>query len=110
MSPKMASTKVPITISYNKPGTQPPVYVAGSYSEPQWQPEEMEAAADEQGNYIFKKEFHVKPGCISQYKFRLGPGDWWVLDEETDTGMACSRTERTKRLSYHSYRRCRKPQ
>jgi len=28
---------------------------------------------------------NVQPGAY-EYKFRLGPGDWWVLDETADVG------------------------
>lgn len=38
----------------------------------------------EDGELEFKHEFEAEPGEY-QYKFRLGPGDWWVLDETKPT-------------------------
>ncbi|KAF2836656.1 hypothetical protein M501DRAFT_986943 [Patellaria atrata CBS 101060] len=76
-----------VTLSFTNPGTQPPVYVATSLSSPPW--EVLEMAVEEQrmhnGDLIFTRTFHdVKDGDY-QYKFRLGPGDWWVLDEKAET-------------------------
>ncbi|KAH8894807.1 hypothetical protein GQ53DRAFT_63173 [Thozetella sp. PMI_491] len=77
----MASPKIPVIITYQKPGTQPPLFVAGTFSDPQWEPIQMEFATDDDGEHIFKKEVAVAPGAQIQYKFRVGTGDWWVLDE-----------------------------
>jgi hypothetical protein len=35
----------------------------------------------------FTKEVSVQEGRQYQYKFRLGEGEWWVLNEEAPTGM-----------------------
>ncbi|RDW59531.1 hypothetical protein BP6252_12618 [Coleophoma cylindrospora] len=75
----MASFKV----KFAHPGTQPPVYVAGSFS--QWQPQEMQYTTNENNEHEFYKEVKAEPGKEYQYKFRLGPGDWWVLDETAPT-------------------------
>lgn len=76
--------KQDVKITFSKPGTQPPVYVTTSLSEPQWQPVEMHNTQKEEGEYEFWHEFEAEPGEY-QYKFRLGPGDWWVLDEKSQT-------------------------
>ncbi|KAL8387887.1 hypothetical protein RB595_009603 [Gaeumannomyces hyphopodioides] len=81
----MAASKVPVTITFRRPGTSPPVFVAGSFSEPQWQPQEMTYSSDGQGEYEFKAEFLAAPGSSIQYKFRVGHGDWWLLDEKADS-------------------------
>lgn len=39
----------------------------------------------EDGEQHFWQEFDLEEGEY-QYKFRLGPGDWWVLDETTPIG------------------------
>lgn len=81
-----ATNKVPVTITFRRPGTQPPVFVAGSFSEPQWEPQEMTACALEgQDEYEFKAEIFAAPGSSIQYKFRLGHGDWWLLDEKAES-------------------------
>jgi hypothetical protein len=82
----MVNKKVLVTVEYSKPGTQPPVYLAGSFSEPGWHPEEMEYTT-EGLEHQFHKELLVEEGGNFQYKFRIGPGDWWVLNEDSPTGM-----------------------
>jgi hypothetical protein len=81
----MASTQASAVITYHKPGTQPPLYVAGTFSNPPWQPHEMDRTAREDGEYDFKKEVRGAPGSKIQYKFRIGDGNWWVLQEDHPT-------------------------
>ncbi|KAK4123742.1 hypothetical protein N657DRAFT_680884 [Parathielavia appendiculata] len=81
----MTSTQIPVVITYHKPGTQPPIYVAGTFSNPPWQPYEMERTRRDDGNYDFTKEIRAEPGSKIQYKFRVGNGDWWVLKDDAPT-------------------------
>ncbi|KAK8095864.1 hypothetical protein PG999_013886 [Apiospora kogelbergensis] len=81
----MASKKVPVTITYRKPGTNPPVFVSGTFSDPPWKPQEMPCKVDDDGNHIFHLETTVPEGSKVEYKFRLGPGEWWVVDETAGT-------------------------
>lgn len=81
-----------VTVTYTHPGTQPPIYVAGSFTTPPWEPHELHhtATKNEGGGiqdreYEFHKEFEVKEGRW-QYKLRAGLGDWWMLDERAATG------------------------
>ncbi|KIW15608.1 hypothetical protein PV08_05656 [Exophiala spinifera] len=73
---------VSTTITFNKADVQAPVYVAGAFSE--WSPVEMACEKLENGQNKFTHTVEVQPGKY-QYKFRLGPGDWWALDESTPT-------------------------
>lgn len=82
----MAMSKVPFTINYKKHGTLPPIYVAGSFSEPEWQPQEMEHSIDENGEHNFTAQVMVEPEKEYQFKFRAGSTDWWFLDEEHTIG------------------------
>ncbi|PVH80081.1 hypothetical protein DL98DRAFT_515767 [Cadophora sp. DSE1049] len=82
----MASKTVSISVKYSKPGTQPPIYLAGSFSDPAWQPQEMQYTTDENNEHEFFKEVNVEQGKEYQYKFRIGPGDWWILNEDSPTG------------------------
>jgi hypothetical protein len=82
MAPKMVS----VTVKYSKPGTQPPIYLAGSFSDPEWQPQEMQHTTKEENEYEFTKEVEVEEGKEYQYKFRIGSGEWWVLNEDSPTG------------------------
>lgn len=77
------------TITYRKPGTKPPVFLAGSFSEPQWVPREMEYTQDPDGEYKYTSEIHAMPGHDYQFKFRVGEGDSWVLDENSPVGRFC---------------------
>lgn len=81
----MASTKVSAAITYEKPGTQPPMYVAGTFSDPPWEAHEMEYDTDDKGEHIFSQKVEGEPGSKIQYKFRVGPGNWWVLHEGMPT-------------------------
>ncbi|KAI0024763.1 hypothetical protein F4780DRAFT_768715 [Xylariomycetidae sp. FL0641] len=80
----MASRKVSATLTYHQPGTNPPVYVAGSFSDPPWQPLEMECTRNDEGEDLFTKEIMVDAGSEIQYKYRIGP-DWWTLDPNAET-------------------------
>ncbi|OTA60415.1 hypothetical protein K449DRAFT_396345 [Hypoxylon sp. EC38] len=83
----MPRQKFPITLKYQKKGTTPPLYVAGSFSDPPWQPQEMDVSIDQHGDYIFTKRVLVDHGSEIQYKFRIGSGNWWVFDDCADTVM-----------------------
>ncbi|KAJ8603332.1 hypothetical protein MRB53_042185 [Persea americana] len=69
-----------MSIEYSAVNLQPPVFVTTSLSSPPWEIIEMEAINHPEGQYLFKAEFDAMEGEY-QYKFRLGPGDWWVCDE-----------------------------
>jgi len=77
------SNKTSVVIEYSKPGAEPPIYVAGSFSS--WQPQEMEFTDDAEHGRKFTKKLEVEEGKEYQYKFRLGHGDWWELDESGPT-------------------------
>ncbi|KAF2214005.1 hypothetical protein CERZMDRAFT_110976 [Cercospora zeae-maydis SCOH1-5] len=89
VTPGALAMTIPVTVEYSSPGLQPPVYIATSLSDPQWEPIEMEGTKDNGGEYKFSKSFNAQEGEY-QYKLRLGPGDWWVCDEhqpQVDDGM-----------------------
>ncbi|KAL8802046.1 MAG: hypothetical protein Q9182_004059 [Xanthomendoza sp. 2 TL-2023] len=71
----MEPATYPVKISFAAPGTRPPVYVAGSFTLPEWIPHEMfaepaEPAVDQQTDYVFHRSFDIPEGQF-QYKFRL---------------------------------------
>ncbi|KAE8454152.1 hypothetical protein EG329_005077 [Mollisiaceae sp. DMI_Dod_QoI] len=74
-----------VTVKYSKPGTQPPIFLAGSFSDPAWHPQEMEYTTDKNNEHEFYKKVQVEGGKEYQYKFRLGLGDWWTLNEDSPT-------------------------
>jgi hypothetical protein len=52
-----------------------------------------EAKAD--GELEFTKEVSVQEGKQYQYKFRVGDGEWWVLNEQAPIGR-CFSIRRTR--------------
>lgn len=82
----MPTTKVPVTVSYRKRGLAPPVSVAGSFSDPQWEPQEMSCVTDESGEHHFTIQIPVEPGKEYYYKFQVGNDDDWVLDDHATVG------------------------
>ena len=79
---------VSTTIAFEKDNVQPPVFVAGAFTG--WQPIEMTCKATKTNGLaknVFAYQAELEPG-VYQYKFRLGSGDWWVLDESSPTGRA----------------------
>lgn len=87
------SRKQKVTITFEAPGTQPPVFLCGDFTSPSWAPHELNpeetAMIGDWVEYRFSKDFEAPEGRW-QYKFRLGTGDWWVCDEKTETGkLSC---------------------
>lgn len=72
-----------VSIDFASPGLQPPVYIFTSLSQPQWEGVEMFPVKQMDGEFTFVRNFDVDEGEY-QYKFRLGPGDWWVCDEKRE--------------------------
>ena len=88
----MAST----TISFEKENVEPPVFIAGSFTD--WKPTEMASqtrVSEGSAQHVFTYNAVIQPGHY-QYKFRLGPGDWWVLDDSAPTGMIGRKMRRDK--------------
>ncbi|KAI0426013.1 hypothetical protein F5Y09DRAFT_334489 [Xylaria sp. FL1042] len=78
-------SKVPVTFAFHRKGVHPPLFITGSFSNPPWQPLEMDAFIDQHGDYIFTKRAIVDECSEIQYKFRHASGDWWALDPDADT-------------------------
>ena len=77
-----------VTLTFERHDLQPPVFVAGSFTQPPWQPIQMELSVSKQegGEAIaFSKTFDIPEGQW-EYKFKLGVGDWWVCDERAKIG------------------------
>lgn len=76
---------VPVTITYRKPGVRPPVFLAGSFSDPAWVPREMRWQPDVDGDGLFVAEVEVDSDRDYQYKFKIGHGNDWDLDNRFPT-------------------------
>lgn len=84
----MAESKVPFIINYRKTGTSPPIFIAGTFSDPAWHPTEMDHGIDGDGEHTFKAQVLVEPGKDYQFKIRIGEGDWWILSDNYATGLS----------------------
>ncbi|KAI4161101.1 MAG: hypothetical protein LQ342_005138 [Letrouitia transgressa] len=79
-----------VNIRFTSAGARPPIYIAGSFTSPEWVPQEMDYHLDAESrefepSYIFFKSFDLLPGRYF-YKLRLGDGDWWVCDDRMEIG------------------------
>jgi len=81
-----------VKVTYSNAGLQPPVYIAGSLGDNPWEPLEMHFTKSQDGEHEFWQEFDVEEGEY-QYKFRLGSGDWWALDESKPIGRSSRLTD-----------------
>ncbi|PNY26612.1 Uncharacterized protein TCAP_03464 [Tolypocladium capitatum] len=70
-----------VTLSFRRPGVQPPVFVAGSFSDPAWQPRQMHCLEDGTGENHFTAQVSVHAGREYRFKFKVGESNDWVLDE-----------------------------
>lgn len=86
----MTGSKVPFNITYRKTGTSPPIYIAGSFSDPEWQLQEMDHSIDGDGEHTFKAQLMVEPEKEYQFKLRIGEGDWWILTDNYPTATDAS--------------------
>lgn len=76
-----------VTLTFPKDDVTPPVYIAGSFSN--WQPIEMhheQVGPTETARHRHTKRLDLLPGS-HQYKYRLGSGNWWMVDESVVTSM-----------------------
>jgi hypothetical protein len=76
-----------VTIKY-RGSAQLPVYVAGEFTDPPWQPLPMDVAESHAGTDItFTKSIAIPVGHW-QYKFRIGEeGDHWECNPEVEIGI-----------------------
>lgn len=74
-----------VKISYKSAVIQPPLFIAGTFSNPPWTPQEMEHSKMANGEQMFTTTIKGSPGSTVQYKFRVGTGDWWILNESAPT-------------------------
>ena len=97
------------TVTYTSPGTIPPVFLAGSFTEPPWTAQRMECTQRADGEYVFTRRIHIAPGREYQFKFRKGDHDW-VLDEDsrivTDSlgnrnNVLCVDSKSTPKTTHH---------
>ena len=89
-SPSPQASSRTLTIEFSKPEVVAPVFVAGTFTA--WTPIEMqlkppaESSSEKPAALRFFKTFDNVSEGEQQYKFRLGNGDSWALDEKTKIG------------------------
>ncbi|KAG6011536.1 hypothetical protein E4U43_008250 [Claviceps pusilla] len=77
----MPASNTTVTVNYRKRGLSPPVFVAGTFTEPAWESQEMHSLTDESGEHHFTIQVPVEPGKEYQYHFRASGQDDWFVDE-----------------------------
>lgn len=85
-------TKHPVSITIRRPSDSP-VYVAGTFSDPPWEPFELTAKPLDSGNasvaqkseYLFSRDFELPEGQY-QYRFREGKDGEWFFDNGAEHG------------------------
>lgn len=80
------TSKTPFTVTYKKPGTSPPIFIAGSFSDPPWELHEMDCTTNQDGEHTFQSKLMLEPDQDYQFKLRIGHDNWWVLAENYPTG------------------------
>ncbi|KAK5990224.1 hypothetical protein PT974_08490 [Cladobotryum mycophilum] len=86
-----AAVKVPYTIIYRNSEAQSPVFLAGTFTNPEWLLQEMEPSLDDHGQHVFKATVFVEPEKDYQFRFKMGHQEAWIIDEskpitEDDSG------------------------
>ena len=80
--------KQAVQIVYPYPEAEPPIFVAGDFTDPPWDPHELNYEKTSTGESRFSRSFNITDGEW-QYKFRLGSNsseEQWICDNNTETG------------------------
>lgn len=94
----MAQSQSPresVTLAIRRPSDDPAVFLAGSFSDPKWEPLELSVkpidVQDDEGltstEYLFSREIEVPAGQY-QYRFREGASGPWFHDESVKSGTS----------------------
>ncbi|OJJ41965.1 hypothetical protein ASPZODRAFT_78173 [Penicilliopsis zonata CBS 506.65] len=78
----------PVTISIRRPTDTPAVFVAGSFSEPQWELLELtpsKAEAEDDAEFVFSRQLELPAGTY-HFRFREGPEGTWFHDKTIPNG------------------------
>ncbi|OAA33789.1 hypothetical protein AAL_01254 [Moelleriella libera RCEF 2490] len=74
-----------VTVSFRKRGIAPPVFIAGTFSDPAWELQETQCVTDEFGEHHFAAQLPVTAGRDYLYKFKAGRDGDWFLDQHAGT-------------------------
>ncbi|KAG6073754.1 hypothetical protein E4U16_004434 [Claviceps sp. LM84 group G4] len=81
----MSADQSTVTLIYRKTGLAAPLFVAGSFTNPAWECQEMHSVANESGEHRFTVQVPVEPGKEYRYRFRASGDDSWFVDERRST-------------------------
>lgn len=76
-----------VTVSFRKRGIAPPVFIAGTFSDPAWELQETQCVTDEFGEHHFAAQLPVTAGRDYLYKFKASRDGDWFLDQHAGTGQ-----------------------
>lgn len=77
-----------LQIEYRATDVEGPVFLAGSFTDPPWTLQQMQRVFNDQRRPIFAASVRIEPGQDYQFKFKLGTGDHWVVDESRPIGQS----------------------
>ncbi len=78
---------VALTISYDTTTDHGDcVYVAGTFTRPEWLLQEMQRGAINSGSICYSKKIMVEPHKEHQYRLKLGREGDWIVDENKPIG------------------------
>lgn len=79
--------KEPVTIAITRPTDSSPLFVAGTFSDPQWEPLELGAKPipSSTTESLFSRDVEVVPGQY-RYQFREGEDGTWFHDDSAKHG------------------------
>ncbi|KAG6059760.1 hypothetical protein E4U17_005677 [Claviceps sp. LM77 group G4] len=83
----MSADQSTVTLIYRKTGLAAPLFVAGSFTNPAWECQEMHSVANESGEHRFTVQVPVEPGKEYRYRFRASGDDSWFVDERRSTTL-----------------------
>lgn len=77
---------VPHTITYSDPCEGDALFIAGTFSSPQWMLQQMRRSTPSDGPATYSICVMVEPGKEYQYRFKQGRDGDWAVDDQKPVG------------------------
>lgn len=84
-----ATRQVEVFIELPHDGKDRSVLLAGTFTNPQWVPQEMQCKSHTNGGQLYVADVTVKPDTEYHYRFKCEDenGSRWIVNETRPTGM-----------------------
>lgn len=79
---------IPYTITYRAPCDGSTLFIAGTFSKPEWLLQEMQPSTPDGHFTTYSICVMVEPGTEYQYRFRHGRDGNWAVDEQKPMGKS----------------------